>query len=229
MKVNALDRSENMINWYSFALHEIPHYTAAARNPDIDTSQWVHIADGDDAQMAKEACLRYAGIEPPCPQVRVCPTNSDIDPTRQPEGKATLLVETLTLPKTTRTEKEWLKYKMEMAKHMINEINIAAPNITWDSVIGVDTNCPYDIGNRHLNMATGNQLVVDPNPGTTGKFAPIIEWAQHRIPGIKNLYGTGSAWSSFASAYCGQGYKCYKAIAEDFNLRKPWEEKGRPW
>ncbi|UCF84347.1 MAG: NAD(P)/FAD-dependent oxidoreductase [Desulfobacteraceae bacterium] len=229
MKVGALDRSENMINWYTFALHEIPHYTAAARNPDIDTAQWVHIAVKDDAQMAKEACLRYAGLEPPCPQVRACPTNSDIDPTRQPEGKATLLVETLTLPKTLRTEREWLKYKMDMAKHMINEIHLAAPNITWDSVIGVDTNGPYDIGNRHLNMSTGNQLVVDPNPATKGKFAPIIEWARHRIPGIKNLYATGSAWSSFHSAYCGQGYKCYKAIAEDFKLRKPWEEKGRPW
>jgi phytoene dehydrogenase-like protein len=229
MKVGALDRSENMINWYTFALHETPHYTAAARNRDIDVAQWVHLTTGDDTEMAKEACLRYAGLEPTCPQIRACPTNSEIDPTRQPEGKATLLVETLTLPKTSRSEREWMAYKMNMAKHMINEIHIAAPNITWESVIGVDTNGPYDIGSRHLNMATGNQFVVDANPATKGKYAPIIEWARHRIPGIKNLYATGVAWSSSHSAYCGQGYKCYKAIAEDFDLRKPWEEKGRPW
>jgi len=229
MKVAALDRDENMINWYSYAIHEIPHYMAAARNPDIDTAQWVHIAVKDDAQMAKEACLRYAGLEPPKPQVRVCPTNDDIDPTRQPKGKATILTETLTLPLKFRTEREWMKYKMDMAKYVIDEIHSVAPNITWDSVIGVDTCGPYDIASRHLNMPTGNQLVIDPNPATKGKFAPIPEWARFRIPEVKNLYPTGSAWSSFASAYCGQGYKCYKAIAEDHGLRKPWEEKNRPW
>jgi len=229
MKVAALDRNENMINWYTFALHEPPHYAAAVRNPDIDIAQWVHLAVKDDAQMAKEACLRYAGIEPPNPQCRFCPTTSDIDPTRQPEGKATLLCETLTVPRQKRSDREWMKYKMDMAKYMINELHVAAPNITWDSVIGVDSCGPYDIAERHLNMPTGNQLVIDPNPATKGKFAPIPEWARHRIPGIKNLYATGSAWPSFASAYSGQGYKCYKAIAEDFGLRKPWEEKNRPW
>ena len=229
MKIAALDRDENMINWYTFAIHEIPHYTAAARNPDIDVSQWVHVAVKDDAQMAKEACLRYAGVEPPNPQVRICPSNSDIDPSRQPPGKATLLVETLTLPLSFRSEKEWMKYKMDMAKYMIDEIHSAAPNITWDSVIGVDSCGPYDIAGRHLNMPTGNQLVIDPNPCTKGKFAPIPEWASYRIPGVKSLYATGAAFSGNYCAYCGQGYRCYKAMAEDIGLRKPWEEKNRPW
>jgi len=229
MKVAAIDRDENMINWYTFALQEPPQYTAAARNPDINTAQWVHIVRKDDAQMAKEACLRYAGLEPPNPQVRYCPTTLEIDPTRQPPGKATLLCETLTVPRQMRSDREWMKFKMDAAKYMIDELHVAAPNITWDSVIGVDTCGPYDIAERHLNMPTGNQLVIDPNPATKGKFAPIPEWAQHRIPGIKNLYATGAAWPSFASAYCGQGYKCYKAIAEDIGLKKPWEEKIRPW
>jgi phytoene dehydrogenase-like protein len=229
MRVGALDRDENMINWYTFALAETPHYKAAARNPDVDIAQFVHLVVKDDAQMAKEACLRYAGIEPPNPQCRFCPTNAEIDPTRQPEGKATLLCETLTIPRQKRSDREWMKFKMDTAKYMIDELHVAAPNITWDSVVGVDTSGPYDIAERHLNMPTGNQLVIDPNPANKGKFAPIPEWAQHRIKGIKNLYGTGSAWPSFASAYCGQGYKCYKAIAEDFELRKPWEEKNRPW
>jgi len=229
MKVNALDRNENMINWYTFALHEIPHYTASDRNPDLDTAQWAVIGLKDDEQMTKEAGLRYAGVEPPSPQVRVCPSNFEIDPTRQPKDKATILCEALTIPVQMRSEKEWLKYKMEMAKYMIDEIHSAAPNITWDSVIGVDATGPYDIASRHLNMPTGNQLVIDPNPSSKGRFAPILEWSDHRIPGIKNLYGTGSAWPYIACAYSGQGYTCYKAIAEDFDLRKPWKEKNRRW
>ena len=27
----------------------------------------------------------------------------------------------------------------------------------------------------------------------------------------------------------GQGYTCYKVLAEDFALRKPWKEKGREY
>jgi hypothetical protein len=26
-----------------------------------------------------------------------------------------------------------------------------------------------------------------------------------------------------------QGYTCYKVIAEDFDVQKPWEEDGRPF
>lgn len=229
MKIDALDRSENMVNWYTFALEEAPHYLAAGRNPDIDVAQWVVPSLRDDTQMAKESCLRYAGIEPKNSQLRACVTTSDIDPTRQPEGKATLLCETLTTEKASRSEKEWLNYKMEMARYMIDEIHSVAPNITWDSVIGVDTTGPYDIAARHLNMATGNQLVVDPSPATKGRFAPIMEWARHRIPEVKNLYATGVAWPQLHNAYCGQGYTCYKAIAEDLGLRKPWEENNRLW
>jgi len=32
-----------------------------------------------------------------------------------------------------------------------------------------------------------------------------------------------------ADAAYEEGYRADKAIAEDFELRKPWEEKGRPW
>jgi hypothetical protein len=56
---------------------------------------------------------------------------------------------------------------------------------------------------------------------------PISEWAFHRINPIKNLYGCGAAWDPAAMA--DSGYKCYKVIAEDFGLHKPWEEKGYSW
>jgi hypothetical protein len=57
---------------------------------------------------------------------------------------------------------------------------------------------------------------------------PIREFATHRIANIKNLYGAESAWM-LPSGMADVGYTCYKAIAEDFGLRKPWEEQGRPW
>jgi hypothetical protein len=46
---------------------------------------------------------------------------------------------------------------------------------------------------------------------------------------IKNLYATGAAWHPYPGAHSFQGYNVYKVMAEDFGLRKPWEEKGRPY
>jgi hypothetical protein len=43
------------------------------------------------------------------------------------------------------------------------------------------------------------------------------------------MYATGSGWPPLGIAANWNGYNCYKVIAEDFGLRKPWEEKGRPW
>ena len=56
----------------------------------------------------------------------------------------------------------------------------------------------------------------------------IAELADHRMP-IKNLYATGAAWGPVAGAHTGQGSRCYKAMAEDLGLAKPWENKERPF
>ena len=41
------------------------------------------------------------------------------DPTRHPEGKGTILAETLTLPLQARSEREWLKYKIDIARYSV--------------------------------------------------------------------------------------------------------------
>jgi len=50
--------------------------------------------------------------------------------------------------------------------------------------------------------------------------------ANHRTP-IKNLYATGSAWSPGGWAASAESYNCYKIIAGDLGLGKPWEEPGK--
>ena len=72
----------------------------------------------------------------------------------------------------------------------------------------------------------GNHNVIDIIPSQFGRSRPIPELARHATP-IKNLYATGSAWHPYANASCWQGYNCYKIIAEDYGLAKPWE--GKPF
>jgi hypothetical protein len=61
-----------------------------------------------------------------------------------------------------------------------------------------------------------------------GRFRPVPELARHRTP-VSNLYATGTAWPFTGCAMVAQGYTCYKVIAEDFDVQKPWEEDGRPF
>jgi len=44
---------------------------------------------------------------------------------------------------------------------------------------------------------------------------------------IKNLYATGGCWHVGTNAGSRESYNCYKIIAKDKNLGKPWEEPGK--
>ena len=55
---------------------------------------------------------------------------------------------------------------------------------------------------------------------------PTPELANHRTP-IKNLYATGGCWHLGSNAGSSESYNCYKIIAKDLNLAKPWEESDK--
>ena len=57
-------------------------------------------------------------------------------------------------------------------------------------------------------------------------FRPIPELSDNRTP-IKNLYATGVGFPFGVGASVGESYSCYKIIAEDFGLAKPWLEPGK--
>jgi hypothetical protein len=55
---------------------------------------------------------------------------------------------------------------------------------------------------------------------------PTPELSSHRTP-VKNLYCTGGFWPIGGNASTEAAYNCYKSIAKDMDLGKPWEEKGK--
>ena len=68
-------------------------------------------------------------------------------------------------------------------------------------------------------------------PGLTrrGRNLPLPELNQYRMLPIKNYYFASPFAHEGGCVITSPGYNCYKIIAKDFGLRKPWEEKGRPY
>jgi phytoene dehydrogenase-like protein len=230
-RVNSLEDTLTCITWYTWALHELPSYEAAAQvNPGVNEAQWVMLATKDMDRMINEAYERRLGKTPDVEgMLVVVGHHSRTDETRAPAGKHTCLTEQHVLPAWALTEREWMAFKKQHAQDIMREWQQYAPNMSWDNVIGCDALTPYDTAGRLLNLSpTGNQAVVDALPGQGGKVRPIAEFSRYRTP-IQGLYATGSAWGLFHSGSAGQGYACYKAIAEDMNLGKPWAEKGRSY
>ena len=228
-RVELIETNHTTIGWYCWALHEKPRYIAADFNPDIDDAMWVglHLTNDPDT-MARECYWRRLGKMPPWEDLNpVVWGHSMVDPTYAPPGKFLASHEQFMPPASALTEREWLELKKQHAEDMIKWWQQFAPNMTWDNVIGYNPDTPYDCC-RLMNMAPdGNWSVIDTVPTQVGRFRPIPELSEHRTP-VNNLYATGAAWAPYgAGAMIDSGYTCYRIIADDLELAKPWLEPGK--
>jgi len=214
--------------WYSFAIHEAPKYEAAAFNPDINKTFWLGLAeDADPEHIARETYYMKLGIWPPpedwCPTVWC---HSMYDPSYAPPGKHVANNENVGPAASAHTEKEWLKIKRWFAEELIKLWSKHAPNMNWDNIIGCDYNTPYD-NLRMKNLAPhGAMSGGDRTPYQSFECRPTPELANHRTP-IKNLYCTGGQWWVGTNVGGTESYSCYRIIATDLGLGKPWEEPGK--
>jgi len=233
-KIAALQRFRNCLCWYSWYMKERPQYLAGADNPELNNNSIFQIVMTDmdvDAQL-REAAYRRLGQNPP--EVTLLNTNfSTFDTHWTPPGTSyhAGLTEAYMAPADRYSDTEWIEHAKRHADYVVKTWGEYAPNVTWDNVFMYDPCTPWHTAKRLKNMApTGSWSVVDLVPAQAGiRNRPIPELANHRVPEIKNLYCTGTAWGFYPGASSCQGYTCYKAIAEDMGLRKPWEEQGRPY
>jgi beta-carotene ketolase (CrtO type) len=227
-RVKLLQDTFGCLMWYSFAVHEAPVYAAVAFNPDIHECQWLGLQpDPDPMHIARECMHQKLHKFPPLDDY--APTvgcHSLVDPSFAPPGKHVVQNEQLAPPATTFSEKEWLEIKNRYADELITIWKDYAPNMTWDNVIGVDTNSAYDHRRMRNLGPNGTMAGVDRSPFQTEENRPTPELANHRTP-IKNLYATGGAWHVGSNAGSTEAYNCYRIIAKDLGLGKPWEEAGK--
>jgi len=227
-RVRLLEDTFGCLMWYSFAVHDAPNYTAESFNPDIHECQWLGLQpDPDPMHIARECTYQKLRKFPPLEDY--APTvgcHSLVDPSFAPPGKHVVQNEQLGPPATTYTEKEWLEIKKRYADELLTLWKDYAPNMTWDNVIGIDTNCAFD-HRRMKNLGpNGTMAGVDRPLHQIAENRPTPELANHRTP-IERLYATGGSWHVGSNAGSTESYNCYKIIAKDLGLAKPWEEPGK--
>ena len=227
-KVKLLQGGHGAITWYTWAIYEPANFRAADFNPDINTTHNIALGSEDPDIWWQEYYLRCLGQNPPIESKILYHHYAGVDKSRAPKDKQTCLTEQFVAPAPSLSEQEWLQFKKTHAEDVIRELQEYAPNMTWDNIIGYDPQTPYDTAARLINMPWGDPNTYNNEGWRPIPMRPITEFSQHHIANIKNLYGTGEAWF-WAGGACNEGYRAYKVIAEDLGLRKPWEEKGRPW
>jgi phytoene dehydrogenase-like protein len=214
--------------WYSYALHQAPSYEAAAFNPDINQTFWLALAEDADPEHVARECYyqklrKFPPLEDYCPAIWC---HSLVDPSFAPPGMHIAQSEQLGPPAPTFSETEWLDIKRTYLDNLLSIWQKHAPNMTRDNIIGTDHNTPYD-AQRMSNLGpNGNMAVLDCPPYQRDANRPTPELANHRTP-VKNLYATGSGWHAGGFASSSESYNCYKIIAADMGLGKPWEELGK--
>ncbi len=213
---------------YVFALNEAPSYLSASFNPDVNRCYWLGLAeDPDPEHVARECHYQRLGIQPPLADWNpVIWCHSLADPSYAPHGKHIAVHEQLGPPATAHTETEWMTIKEQYLRELVELWHRHAPNITWENIIGVHANTPHDNLRMKNFGPDGSNAIIDCPPYQRYQNRPIPELADHRTP-IANLYATGAAWHPGGNASSAEAYNCYKIIATDLGLGKPWEESGK--
>jgi phytoene dehydrogenase-like protein len=227
-RVELLKRNFGCLMWYTLAVHEAPRYRAEAFNPDVHDCGWLGMQpDPDPAHVSKKCQYAQMNMWPPLDDYGiVVGSHSLVDSSYAPPGKHAVYTEQLGQPVSMYSEAEWLELRRRYTDELMTIWKDYAPNMTWDNVIGVDTNSPYD----HMRMKNlgpdGTWAGVDRAAWQLDENRPTPELANHRTP-IEKLYATGGSWHVGSNCGSSESYNCYKIIANDLDLAKPWEEPGK--
>ncbi len=228
-RVESIEDTFGCLMWYTLALHEAPKYTAEEFNPDIHETIWLGLAETPDPEHISREC-KWAKLGKLPPIEDFCSTvmcHSLADPSFAPPGKHVVQNEQLGPPASYHTEKEWFEIKKKYAEDLVTYWNKYAPNMNWDNIIGVDSNSPYDACRMKNFRPNGNMAGIDrPAHQLIDNTRPTPELHNHRTP-IGNLYATGGCWFPGSNMSSWESYTCYRVIANDLGLGKPWMEPGK--
>ncbi|MBI5446485.1 MAG: NAD(P)/FAD-dependent oxidoreductase [Deltaproteobacteria bacterium] len=208
--------------WATFALHELPKYTAEKDFPGCMTQRcYLAPLDPDYLRFGKLGDCHRNGL--PSRFFHHLTHDTAFVPSYAPPGKHLCLLEDYTTEDRFFTKAEWEGIRKRTAKALLDDWRRYAPNMTEDNVIDSFVLLGPDLLERFTWDTWSGYGHSAPQMGS---FRPIPEWSGYRTH-IKNLYGCAQSQHPGGSSWGLPGYNCYKAIAADLSLEKVWETAGR--
>jgi phytoene dehydrogenase-like protein len=214
--------------WGTLALHEQPNYKAAAFNPDCNAMPRTLIGPKDPfylSEMQKYEAHMYGVPKKLC---WFAGPDSIWDKTRAPAGKHLLQIEQYTGEMRFLPDEKWAEWRREYPKELVRQYQIYADNMTESNVIDSYFDTCLETSKKNINFINSNVSVGAMVISQMGRFRPIPELAYYKTP-VNNLF-LCSATTHVGGGIRGScGYNAYKVIAEEYGLKKHWEEKGRSY
>lgn len=138
-----------------------------------------------------------------------------LDPTRAPDGKHTLIIDTF-VPSKLRDNQGWEEVKESYAELVLGKLREFTSNMGDDNILGYYIDTPETIEQRNTCLIGGSTTGGERTLAQSGYFRPFPGYSDYRAP-IKNLYMAGpSCHPGGGIAACGT--ITARAILEDLGM-----------
>lgn len=142
----------------------------------------------------------------------VCPTVAD--PSRAPAGRHTLKVIGFQPYELPEGPEHWDEIKAGVSAANLAQLRRYAPNLTDDVILASRVESPLDLERFNAHNWHGSCHGGDMSPAQSGKFRPVVGWAQHRLP-IAGLYQTGGTTHPGGSVSAAPGRNAAAVMLKD--------------
>ncbi|MEK9660128.1 MAG: NAD(P)/FAD-dependent oxidoreductase [Alphaproteobacteria bacterium] len=147
----------------------------------------------------------------------LCACSTWIDPSRAPEGKATLKLITMAPYALGGDAANWDDAKEAYADFLIDEFTGLAEDFDPAAILGRCVHSPLDSERRNPSYYRGAAQGGEMLPDQMGLNRPLPGWANYRMP-VAGLYQTGTSTHPGGPVSGWPGRHAAKAILEDLQI-----------
>ncbi|MDY6864160.1 MAG: NAD(P)/FAD-dependent oxidoreductase [Thermodesulfobacteriota bacterium] len=206
-----------------YALNEPIRYKAAEKDPQVNRSWGIFIAENADRVIDFYRNV-HAGIPPKKPEdtMFIVVSNTLWDPTQAPAGKHTAFY-WMHQPYHLKEggAQKWAEIKEEVADIADDAWREYALNLTEENILARHVDGPLDYERKMPQLIEGCWLMGDMTQDQAGLFRPFHGYPPYRSP-IENLYMCGACNHPGGGISGAPGYNCAGVICEDLNVKKWW-------
>ncbi|MFT5132367.1 MAG: phytoene dehydrogenase-like protein [Gammaproteobacteria bacterium] len=138
-----------------------------------------------------------------------------LDPTRAPEGKHTLIIDTF-VPSKLSGGQSWEDIKENYADVVLKKLREYTSNMGDENILAYYIDTPETIERRNICLIGGSTTGGDRTLAQSGYFRPVPGYSDYRSP-VKNLYMTGPSCHP-GGGISAMGTLTAKTMLQDFGM-----------